>query len=95
MRRMLPETRQMTKIVTGVSTAFAEKIKTGNPCQCRDAPSFGPKCRCRRRPVNNSGPMSHFSDYIRRESGLPATANQFIIENLIGIARRQYSTFVF
>jgi NAD(P)-dependent dehydrogenase (short-subunit alcohol dehydrogenase family) len=33
MWHMLPETRQMTKIVTKVSTAFAEKNKAGNPAQ--------------------------------------------------------------
>ena len=28
---------------------------------------------------HNSGPMGHFSDNIGRESGLMATANQFIV----------------
>jgi hypothetical protein len=35
---------------------------------------------------NNSGPLSHFSDYIRRESGPVATANQLI--NLFSVVAR-------
>jgi hypothetical protein len=43
---------------------------------------------------NNSGPLRHFSDHIRRESGPVETANQLIIEYRIRFARRQYSPFV-
>jgi hypothetical protein len=32
---------------------------------------------------HNFGPLRHFSDYIGRESGLMATANQFIVQNRI------------
>ena len=40
------------------------------------------------------GPLRHFNDDIGRESGLMATANQFIVENRIRVARRQYPVFV-
>ena len=43
---------------------------------------------------DNSGPLRHFSDYIGCESGLMATANQFIVENRIRVARRQNPVFV-
>ena len=43
---------------------------------------------------DNSGPLRHFRDYIGRESGLMATANQFIVQNRIRVARRQYPAFV-
>ena len=43
---------------------------------------------------DNSGPLRHFSDYIGRESGLMATANQLIVQNRIRCARRQYPAFV-
>jgi hypothetical protein len=43
---------------------------------------------------DNSGPLRHFSDYIGRESRLMATANQFIVQNRIRGARRQYPAFV-
>ena len=43
---------------------------------------------------DNSGPLRHFSDYVGRESGRMAAANQFIVQNRIRVARRQYPTFV-
>ena len=43
---------------------------------------------------DNSGPLRHFRNYIGRESGLMATANQFIVQNRIRVARRQYPAFV-
>ena len=43
---------------------------------------------------DNPGPLRHFSNYIGRESGLMATANQFIVQNRIRVARRQYPAFV-
>ena len=43
---------------------------------------------------DNFGPLRHFSDYIGRESGLMATADQLIIEDRISFARRQYPVFV-
>ena len=43
---------------------------------------------------DNFGPLRHFRDYIGRESGLMATANQFIVQNRIRVARRQYPAFV-
>ena len=43
---------------------------------------------------DNSGPLRHFSNYIGRESGLMATADQFIVKNRIRVARRQYPAFV-
>jgi hypothetical protein len=43
---------------------------------------------------DNSGPLRHFRDYIGRESSLLATANQFIVQNRIRLARWQYPAFV-
>ena len=43
---------------------------------------------------NDPGPLRHFSDYIGSESGLMATANQFIVQNRIRVTRRQYPAFV-
>jgi hypothetical protein len=43
---------------------------------------------------NNSGALRHFQNDIRRESCLPATANQLIIEHRIRFTRRQYPALV-
>jgi len=43
---------------------------------------------------DNSGPLRHFRNYIGGESGLMATANQFIVQNRIRVARRKYPAFV-
>jgi len=43
---------------------------------------------------HNSGPLRHLRDYIGRESGRMATANQFIVQNRIRVARGQYPAFV-
>jgi hypothetical protein len=42
---------------------------------------------------NHPGSLGHFSNYLRRESSLMATANQFAVEDRISFARRKYSSF--
>jgi hypothetical protein len=43
---------------------------------------------------DNAGSLRHFSDYIGCEFRLMATANQFIVQNRICVARRHYPAFV-